>query len=357
MIISLRKALLLLAAFSAVQGILAGLSRMGWSLPAASLGQWHAALLIPCFLGAVISMERAVAYGALWALMAPLLAALAGGAIIFGVYEAAPLLALLSTSILLLVSVLIWRRQSGLHTAALVFAVMLLLFGNVLWWREGEILTAIPAWLSFLILTIAAERLELTRLLPRTRSAQTLFLLLAVAIGGGVIWMHLNAAGSYLWFAALTALSLWLLKFDIARKNIRLSGLPRFIAFCLLSGYGWLLIAGLTGLFCGWHPGFAANEIIVHSVTLGLIVMMIFAHALVIIPAAIRVRIPYSPCLYMPVILLQITLMIRVIAIPSSQPLLRDYAGMGHALAMVLFALTVVWLVLTTPAGLPGSRP
>ena len=44
--------------------------------------------------------------------------------------------------------------------------------------------------------------------------------------------------------AALLALALWLLRQDIARRTVKDTGLTRFIAVCLLSGYAWLALAG-----------------------------------------------------------------------------------------------------------------
>ena len=38
----------------------------------------------------------------------------------------------------------------------------------------------------------------------------------------------------------MIALAAWLLRYDIALMTIRRSGLPRFVAACLLSGYAWL---------------------------------------------------------------------------------------------------------------------
>ncbi len=39
---------------------------------------------------------------------------------------------------------------------------------------------------------------------------------------------------------ALLLIALWLLRFDIARKTVRRTGLTRFIALNLLIGYVWL---------------------------------------------------------------------------------------------------------------------
>ena len=50
---------------------------------------------------------------------------------------------------------------------------------------------------------------------------------------------------------ALLLIALWLLRFDIARKTVRRSGLTRFIALNLLIGYVWLVVSGLLVLIFG----------------------------------------------------------------------------------------------------------
>ena len=55
---------------------------------------------------------------------------------------------------------------------------------------------------------------------------------------------------------ARRALAAWLLRYDIARRNARQSGLTRYIALCLLSGYLWLALAGD---FATQRSGAAAN--------------------------------------------------------------------------------------------------
>ncbi len=46
---------------------------------------------------------------------------------------------------------------------------------------------------------------------------------------------------------AMLGLAAWLLRYDIAWLTIHRPGLPRFVAICLLAGYGWLVVGGLLG--------------------------------------------------------------------------------------------------------------
>jgi len=56
------------------------------------------------------------------------------------------------------------------------------------------------------------------------------------------------------------ALTLWLLRFDIARITIHKIGLPRFAAACLFSGYAWLAVRGLLGATENGEPNYAQPQ-------------------------------------------------------------------------------------------------
>ena len=43
----------------------------------------------------------------------------------------------------------------------------------------------------------------------------------------------------------MLVLAVWLFRYDIARRTVLQSGLTRFIALCLLAGYGWLAVGGV----------------------------------------------------------------------------------------------------------------
>ena len=68
-----RLPLLFLGMISLLAGVVAGLARLAWEVPpvAAGAAGWHGALMISAFFGTVISLERAVAIGRLWAYAAP----------------------------------------------------------------------------------------------------------------------------------------------------------------------------------------------------------------------------------------------------------------------------------------------
>jgi len=60
--------------------------------------------------------------------------------------------------------------------------------------------------------------------------------------------------------------ALWLGLFDIARRTVRISGLPRFIAVALLSGYAWLGVAGLLAVRWGPVAAGLSYDAMLHAV-------------------------------------------------------------------------------------------
>lgn len=338
-----RLPLLFFGMLSLLGGVMAGLARLGWAVPgpAVQAAGVHGPLMIAAFFGTVISLERAVAVGHLWAYLAPLAAGLGGIALLTG----APLivgqtLGSLAALGLIGASVVALRRQVAAFTVVLTLAAGCWLVGNLIWLAGGDPTTAVAWWLLFLVLTIAGERLELTRFLPTPPLAQKLF----IAIVGGLL-LAAAAGADRLLAGGLIALALWLLRYDIARRNIATTGLTRFIAACLLSGYFWLLAAGLLGLAGAFVPGHAWRDAALHAIGLGFVFAMVFGHAPIIFPAVTRIRIPYHPALYLPLVLLHLTLALRVAGGLSDHFELRHLAGLLNGLVLLVFIATIVTLV------------
>jgi hypothetical protein len=74
-------------------------------------------------------------------------------------------------------------------------------------------------------------------------------------------------------------------QYDIARRTVWRTGLTRFIAVCLRSGYGWLSVGGvLTWRFASVLAG-PYYDAMLHAIFVGFVVTMIFGHAPIILPA------------------------------------------------------------------------
>ena len=342
-----RLPLLVLGFAGLAAGAGAGLARLGWLVPdlAASAAALHGPLMICGFFGVVIALERAVAIGRLWAYAGPLLAGLGGAAAIAGLTSIAQVLLVAGSFVFLAASIDVLRRQPALFTFTLVLGAACWLAGNLLWAAGGTIHDVVTWWLAFLILTIAGERLELSRFLPPSPVAKRAFgAILAVIVAGLV-----GAAqpwGAKVFAAGLLALAAWLLKQDIARRTVRKRGLTRYIAVCLLSGYFWLAVGAATILAAGdFAPGTRAYDAAVHALALGFVFSMVFGHAPIIFPAVLRVAVPYTPAFYGPLALLHASVALRLAGDASGMFELVRVGGLLNAIALAAFILGTAGVV------------
>ena len=328
----------------------AGLVRLGWAWPSPRAG-WvgnHGALMISGFLGTLIALERAVALNARPAFFAPLLGALGALALILGLPEpVGPLLLTLSSVGLVLINAAMIRRHFALFTATLALGALTLLMGNILWLGGEPIPSAAPWWTTFLVLTIVGERLELSQVTRPSRLSVWLF---AAAVGlvtaGLLVSLTDFTQGVRLLNLGFVALALWLVRYDIARKTIRRTGITRYVAVNLLLGYGWLAIGGLIGLRHAGVTAGLAYDAWLHAIFLGFVFGMIFAHALIILPAISGLSIPFHRLLYGPVLLMQLGLIMRVIGDLANLLALRRWGGLINAVAIMWFLLQVIILAL-----------
>ncbi|MEI8327302.1 MAG: hypothetical protein WCH44_18435, partial [Betaproteobacteria bacterium] len=147
--------------------------------------------------------------------------------------------------------------------------------------------------------------------------------------------------------ASLLALSLWLVKQDIARRTVRSKGLTRFIAVCLLSGYVWLAVGAGVLLWAGsLVPGSASYDAGVHAIMLGFVFSMVFGHAPIIFPAVLRVQVPYHAWFYGPLALLQVSVLARLVGDASGEFALTRWGGALNAAALLSFILSTMAAVL-----------
>ena len=338
-----RLPLLILAFLALFVGAGAGLARLGWSVPdvAATASSLHGPLMICGFLGVVISLERAVAIGRLWAYAGPLLAGLGTVLALAGAKSIAAWLAVAGSIVLLAATIDIFRRQTALFTFTLTLGALCWSTGSVLWAGGATVHEVVTWWLAFPILTIAGERLELSRFLPpspiaRRAFAAILAVIVAGLLGAGLPW------GSPVFAGGLIALSLWLGKQDIARRTVRGKGLTRFIAVCLLSGYVWLAVGGAIIVAAGGlTPGSRSYDAALHALALGFVFAMVFGHAPIIFPAVLRVSVPYHPTFYLPLALLHASLVVRLAGDATTQFEWTRAGGLLNALALAAFIVSM----------------
>ena len=336
----LRLAVLAFAPVALVTGLGGGLWRLGWDMPSgAALAALHGPLMISGLFGTVIGLERAVAFGKGWAYAAPVLSALGTIALLAGArlsFGASFYLA--AAGILAIVSALIVRVQPAVFTVALLLGALSWAIGSALWLAGEEIPSLVGWWIAFLLLTIAGERLEMSRLLPPRRGSQVLFVISVALIVAGAFMGLGDEVGARLYGLGLLACTLWLLRHDIARRNIRAAGAPRYFAACMLAGYAWLGVAGCLMVVISPSSAALRYDMILHAVLIGFVLSMVFGHALIILPAVTRLRISYSPVLYAPLVILHGSLAMRIAGSLGEWNLLRQWSGVATTLAIVAFA-------------------
>ncbi|HZY41080.1 MAG TPA: hypothetical protein VFF59_03680, partial [Anaerolineae bacterium] len=157
-----------LVVFVLLAALWAALARIGWPLPPLPiplLGQ-HGALMISGFLGTLVSLERAVALQKRRAYAVPILSALGSVALFSGLpNEVGRGLITLAALGLVIVFFFIYRLRSTIDIGTMAVGSGFWFIGNALWLFGQPAYHAASWWAGFLILTIAGERLELSRVL------------------------------------------------------------------------------------------------------------------------------------------------------------------------------------------------
>lgn len=301
----------------------------------------HGALMVGGLFGTVIGVERAVALRAGWAFGAP--AAFAAGGLItaLGMPRLGAGYFAIASAVFLGVNLALARRQFAAHTVLLVAAAVALGLGFLGQLAGGQPAAVLALWFLFLLLTIAAERLEMARLMARRPGAQESLFAIAAVMGAGALGaLAWPQAGSVVFGLALVGLALWLMRFDIARQTLRAHGISRYMALCLLSGYAWLAVGGTA--WTAHALGLAsARDLALHAIGLGFVVAMVMAHALVILPAVAGVKVAFHPFLYGPLAALQASLMLRAAGGLLALPALKQVGAAFNLVALLSFALAM----------------
>lgn len=344
-----RAALLGLGGFSLLVGLDAALLLLDLPAPVddARLPGLHGVLLVLGFLGTLIALERAVALRRPWGLLAPGLLGVGSLALLT---PAPPVLGrlLLVNGCLLLVAVYaaLWRRSGELTVLVQLLGAVLAACAAVLWVRV-EVFDLVPLLAAFVVLTIAAERVELARIsVPRSAPPVLLGAGTALAVAA-LLTAAWPDGGAHLFGAVLLVLVGYLVRHDVARVLVRSAGLPRFSAAALLAGYAWLALAAVVWLALGRPTGTAAYDVVVHGTFLGFAISMVVAHAPVILPAVLSVRLPYRAVLWVPLGVLHAGMAVRVLGLGVGGGLVWQIGSAVTVAAVLLLVLCAVGLVVT----------
>ena len=306
-----------LGGLALLAGLAGGLALVGAPIAggeaATTLAAGHGELMTLGFLGTVIALERAVALGRRWAYVAPLSTGLGALCLVAGQRPAAAAAFVAGGAALVAIYAVLSGRERTLHlgvqaagAGAWVAAALLL--------AAGRPVSEVVPWLAaFLVMTVVGERLELARLgglgvlVRRQFVVVTWLFVLGVSVA-----MVLPDAGARLAGVGLLGMAAWLAAHDLARRTVRLGSVTRYIAVCLLAGYAWLAVAGALWVAAGATNAGLLYDARLHALFLGFVMSMVFGHAPVIVPAVLRVPLPYRRWFYGHVALLHAGLLLRV---------------------------------------------
>jgi len=339
---AIRFVFIALAGIALLAGLWSGLARLGWDLPKpnADFDALHGPLMTIGFLSTLIGLERAAAVDRWWIYGIPLFSILSVGALLADaplpvITGPAVIAALLQT----LFFATLYQRQPAEHFIVMTLSAVALSVGNVIWFAELPLPQVVPWWTGFLVLMIAGERLELSRIRRPPLYVRVLFRICVAIVMVGLIvsifpyYLGLRIAGS-----GLFLLGLWLLRYDLAWQSLQQPGLSRFMARCLIVGYIWLAFGGL--LWICYTDFFTAGPIydaMLHSIFLGFVFSMIFAHGPVILPAITGMKLPFQNLFYLHAVLLHVGLVLRIGGDFDWFIWGRKWGGAVNAFAIILF--------------------
>ncbi len=335
-------ALLALGGLALLAGLTGALVLLGLTMPAPTLrlAAAHGLLMALGFLGTMIALERAVALARPWGYLAPAASGLGALALLVGLPAALAGTLLLAGGLAFVALYVAFDRiEVALHTRTQAVGAVGWPVAVILWLTGHPVSTLVPWLAAFLVLVIAGERLELSRLGSLAPAARRSFIgAVALLAAGAGLTLLLPDLGTRLAGLGLLALTAWLAGHDLARRTVRMGGVTRYIALCLLIGYGWLALGGALWLTIGASAGGPGYDAMLHAVFLGFVMSMVFGHAPVIIPAVLRVPLPYRPRFYAHLLLLHAGLLLRIVGgdlLGSS--LLWQAGGVLNVIALLLF--------------------
>ena len=271
--------------------------------------------------------------------MAPLCSGI-GALMVLVLGSPVPGILLMISGSIFMTAIMLWvyRKQPEWFNLVMAAGALCWLTGNILWISGWSIPELVGWWIGFPLLTITGERLELNRI--RLLDPRPLRIGLTVNIlflCGLIIQSTGWVFGRYLVDFSFILIATWLIIYDMARDTIRNVGLTRYMAVCLMSGYFWLLAGGIIGLTVVHTPAGPLYDARLHSIFLGFVFSMIFAHAPVIFPLLTGRPLVYRKAFYAHWVVLQASLIVRIWSDLAGWQHVRAWSGAANVLALLIF--------------------
>ncbi len=331
---------MLLAMVGLLLGLLTGLQRMGWNLPFTMAAASHGAIMTGGFIGTLITLEKIIPLKKKVLYVLPVLSGIS--VVLF--FAQQPVIAkvcLVTASVgLSLVFLGYLLREKSLIYALMMAGALCWFVGNVLLLINGFYPVSLPWWMAFVLLVITSERLELMKFLPVSRNQKSVFVvMLALFIVACLLSFH--GIGSYVAAVSLAGVSVWLMRFDVVRINLKKNGLTRYTGVALLAGYCSLLLTGICIPLLAAKP--LGYDVLVHIFFIGFVFSMIFAHGPIILPGVLGISLkPYHPVLYVWLTILHLSWVLRAAFDLGLDLYLRRFTGLASGIAMLGYFVSLI---------------
>jgi len=341
----LRIPFMLAAVFNLIAGIWAGLIRIGWDLPLTPIAVHHGAIMVGGFLTTLIALEKVIPLKRKLAFIVPVISAFSLIMVAPGYFHAG-LYFLLSGSVGLFMihAYYLYLHPRDLSILLMMIGAGCLIVGNAMLVQKQFYPAAFPWWMGFLLFTITAERIELSKFLPVSVTMKNLLLgFMALFLLGVIIPFH--GIGKYLSAVAMICIAVWMLQYDVMRIGLKKVGLTRFSSIALLIANAWLIVNGV--LLIVMPETAYSYDTLVHSFFIGYALAMIFAHGPIILPGVLGITSkPYHPVLYAWLFLVQGSLLLRLVADSLINTEWRKLSGILTGAGILLYFVSLVVLVI-----------
>jgi hypothetical protein len=333
------------ALLSLLLGIVAGWQRINWDIPVTNLAGNHGALMSGSFLGTLICLERSIIQSNKWWRLLPFINGLSILLFLFDQPQPAYAFLIVGSAGLVVLMGIFLKSSPNLSHAILLMGAFAWFTGNLILFNQHAYPAAVKWWMLFLLWTIFGERLELSSMLPISLFKKgTLYAIIAINVTGALLPFHWH--GNEVSSISFILISIWLYAFDMSRYSVKLKGQHRYSAILLMTGYAWLLTAGMWMLF--WPNGVYAYDAALHSFFLGFVFSMIFAHVPIIFPGIFKINISlYHPILFMVFILFQTSLITRIAGDALLNNDLRKWGAMINGISILLFFASTAMIVIS----------
>jgi hypothetical protein len=332
------------AMFCLLSGLWSGLTRIGWNLSILPITAHHGAIMVGGFLGTLIILEKIIPLQKKSLYLIPVVNA---SSVLFFLLNRAEI----AISILVVTSVALsfvflyffWLQRSIVY-ALMVTGAICWMMGNILLLTKSFYPLAFPWWTAFALFIVSAERLELTKFLPVSRSSKNTFVAMLLLFVIGVLFSF-HGIGNFVCGVSLGVISLWLMRNDLIAINLKKISLPKYIAIALLSGYISLLLTGIFFIVLSDH--WLTYDVIVHSFFIGFVFSMIFAHGPIILPSVMGIAVtPFHKILYLWLALLQTSWIVRTFSDVFMEMELRRISALLTAAAILGYFATIAILII-----------